>query len=178
MTMTKEDYAARVPDLAERENAAALFEAAAAAEDAYERHRQESFGVEPPEEQVVAMRELRDEYERRRTDLAMWFEGERQRIVGVTELDRLEKAADAARQDYENAPGDAVVEDDDGERAVRCALSGAPIFESDETVEIFGRHVLACVLLTPEQMAALAAEKHDDEDDEIDSFEDMVTENA
>lgn len=163
--MMREDYAARVPDLAERENAAALFEAAAAADEAYERHRRASWGVEKPQEQVVAMRELRDEYERRRTDLAMWFEGERQRIVGVTELDRLEEAANAAHQAYQEATGGAMLEDDDGGRAVRCALSGVPLYEQDEIIEIGGKQILATVLLTPEQISALTAEDHEDEDE-------------
>ncbi len=160
MTMTKDDYLARVPDLQERENAARLFEAMKAAEKAL------AEATEPPETpaQTEAIAVLLGERSKKRREVEDWFDVEFAKIRGPDPLDDLERADREAAAAYSEAPGDAIEEDSDG-AALRCALSGAPIYETDETVDLGGKPILACVLLTPEQIEALTAE--DDSDDEI-----------
>lgn len=114
MTKTKEEYAAMVPDLAERENGAMLYEALAKKEADFDE------GVE-----------------------------------GVTEAD-----VEAADEAYNEAPGGAILDGDNG--AERCALSGAPLYVTDHSLEINGRYILASLLLDPDQIADLTAEDEDD----------------
>lgn len=157
--MTKEDYAARVPNRAEREHAAQMFEAWQAAELA-------AWG-EPPAaytaDQEAALRPLEAEYQRKRDELYEWYRAEFDRIAPKA-VGAKRAAANAAQDAYEQVPGDAITEADD-ETALRCALSGVPIYDTDVTMDIGGRTVLACVLLDPDQIADLTAD--DEEEDEV-----------
>ncbi len=157
--MTKEDYLARVPDIDERENAARLFEAMKAAEVEYRNTPEPGL----TDEQNAELNALIEEYSKRRQAVYDWYDAERARVWGSTQNAHLEQAQEAATTAYENAPGDPIAEGDDESIALRCALSGAPIYETDATVEIGGKAILACVLLTPEQIEALTA----GDDDEI-----------
>ena len=153
--MTKEDYAAKIPDAAERENAARLFEAMCAAEDAAAAMRWNR----PPEVEA-ALRELRNTYNAKLDELREWFIAEEGRLV-PDQTHPLEAAAAAASDAYDAAPGGAILNDVDGV-AVRCALSGVPIYDTDQTVDINSKLVLASLVLSPEQIAELTAEDEDE----------------
>ena len=155
--MTKEDYAAKVPNRDERENAARLFDAWHVAETAA---WGEPAGIYTAE-QEAALGQLNAEYERRRNELYEWHQAERGRIE-LNDVGPLRAAADAAHNAYQEAPGDAVTETE-GEVALRCALSGVPIYDTDVTMEVGGKTILACVLLDPDQIADLTAEDDEDE---------------
>lgn len=154
MTKTREEYAAMIPDLAERENGARLLEAMLAAERAADEYVEQ---LSPAQE--AAREELFGVYRAKSRDLHAWYDAEMRKLAdGAVPL---RSAADEAERAYNEAPGGAI-EEDDG-KALRCALSGAPIYEDDETVDLGGRAILACVLLSQEQIAALTA---DDETEE------------
>lgn len=162
--MTKEDYAAKIPDVAERENAARLFEAMCAAEEAAHQARYAGPAMSPETE--AALRELRKTYNAKRDEIHSWFEAEQKRIAPEQQCPH-EAAAEAAAAAYDAAPGEPIVDDGD-EKALRCALSGVPIYETDTTVEIGGKVILASLLLSDEQIEALTA------DDEEEVFEDAA----
>lgn len=152
MAMTKDDYRARVPNIDERENAARLYEAMKAAEQALA-------DADRPPELTLAINELVAERDRKRLELNDWYNAEFAKIRGPGTIGDLERADAEAARAYVDAPGDPIMENDDDESvAARCALSGAPIYETDETVEIGGKLILTCVLLTPEQIEALTSD--------------------
>ncbi len=158
MTKTREEYAAMVPDLAERENAARLFEAMKAAERALDE------AEDPPEteQQRQALDALGEEHHKRRREINDWYDAEFAKIKGPSQLSDLKRMEQEATDAYNNAPGDAISEDLN-DSPIRCALSGAPIYDTDETIDLGGKTILACLLLSQEQIAALTK---DDEDEE------------
>lgn len=166
MTMTKTDYLARVPDVADREESARLYEAMRAAEHESRRAKDAQWQAEVSGVAQEELAALRQAYETKRDELSAWLDGERARILGTGTTHEVEAAEDAAISAYEDAPGGSIMEGDDG-LPLRCALSGAPLWESDQIVEFGGQSILACVLLSPEQIEALGGGADDEDDDEI-----------
>lgn len=162
MTMIKEDYAARVPDRAEREEAARLFDAMCAAENAVHDVGRRNRPPFAPEVEA-ALRDLRRIYAEKSTELRQWFDTEEARIV-PDEQSPLDAAAEAACAAYEAAAGDAVLSDVD-DIVIRCALSGVPLYDTDHTVEINSKLVLASLVLSPEQIELLTADDEDELED-------------
>lgn len=103
--MTKDDYAAKVPDLADRMESARLFAA-------------------------------------------------------------IDEAARAARESYLDGAGGTILEDDCGD-PVCCALSGAPIYETDEIIEIGDNTILAALFIPDGVIAQLRGDDETEEDEEI-----------
>lgn len=161
--MDTNDWAAKVSDIEERENGARLFTAFQAADDALREARYNGFNEETlrPELQS-ALDAIHTEARRRYHEVELWQETERTKILGSSNpLASLEAAADAASTAYNDAPGDAIAEGDDGD-VLRCALSGVPLYESDITIEIGGKTVLASLFVPPSVIESLSA---DDEDE-------------
>ncbi len=157
------EYESRVADLAERENAVKLYEAMVKANDAlWEAQRAHRTTAETPE-QVEAVSALWKQYDTKRHDLTAWYDAELAKINGPNPCVDLEKAAEAAAAAYNDAPGYAL--DSYGDEVERCALSNAPLYEGDEVLEIGDKKILACVLLSDDQITTLTAEEEEEDAD-------------
>lgn len=156
-TKTQEAYAAQVPDMAVRLEAARLWETLVKASEA--RAEVDSSGV--PEELVSQL----DDAE------AVYSEACRQALIARNEaIDRLMgpinravvEAEDAAQDAYDQHEGGAVLTDDDDE-VIRCALSGAPLYEDDVVLETpYGNFkILASVVLPEDVLSQISDEDAD-----------------
>ena len=128
------DWSAVIPDLAEREEAVRLYVAMVSANEAASASTpDESDASDDQRAQITA---IEDEYDRKQQELEAWFDGARKRVLasGNADLALLNDYALVARQKYADPPTPALALDDD-ENPVRCAKSGAPIYEDDEFVE-------------------------------------------
>lgn len=134
--MNRNDYVARVGDIAKRQEAERLFLAAQDAETAAE--DAESAGSDEIAQRYDGLfRDARDAFEKRRQELVE--ERDKELIaLAPTNVSDLRAAADAAQKAWADYPGVGLLtsEDDDGcDVVVRCAVSGLLIFEDDPVLE-------------------------------------------
>lgn len=153
------DYASRVHDLAERQEALRLYQEVARTEAEVGQIRANS-----PSPQTIdeAWLQFDKEYRRRQHELTEWSEAERRRIEGPQPWHAAQEIADRAEAAYHAHPTPALLDDNDG--PIVCALSGAPLYDNDVTIEVGGKTVLAALFVPQDVLASLAAE--DDEEDD------------
>lgn len=155
--MTKDEYAAKVSDLAEREEAAKLFEAFAAAATAYEAAFNDDSLT--PEQNA----QLDAEYDKFRSS-RMKLEAEYDAAVTAlrasfgsnADVARLKADKESTERAYHDHPSSAVMTEDD-ETVVRCALSGAPLYDDDDVVE-YGDHRILAHLVIPGHLIDVEAD--------------------
>lgn len=161
--MTREEWAAMVPDIDERELSARLFTALSEAEAAVEEAEK---AVDDAASGVFA--DIEAAYR------AEVYEARLRRDKKISEVKDFAPAKvaalaawDVAETAYYDHPGRSILTDDT-EQPMRCMLSGVPLYEDDVTFPVGGRHILAALFLSPEDVAALAEEiaAEGDEDDE------------
>lgn len=153
------DYASRVHDLAERQEALRLYQEAERTQAEADKVRANSLAAPTEAEAWVAFDK---EYRRRQQELTDWSEAERRRIEGPQPWDAAQEAADKAEAAYNAHPTPPLLDDSDG--PIVCALSGAPLYDNDITIEIGGKTVLASLFVPPDVLASLAA--YDGEEDD------------
>lgn len=153
------DYAGLVHDLAERQEALRLYQEAERTEAEVNKIRATHSGREVSNEALVAHEQ---EYRRRMTELTEWSAAEVRRIEGPQPWDAAEEAHDKANAAYNEHPTPPLLDDNDG--PIVCALSGAPLYDNDVTIEVGGKTVLAALFVPQDVLASLAAE--DDEEDD------------
>lgn len=164
--MTTEDYASKIHNMAERLEAARLFTAMIAAEQVLRDAQFEKLGPTTTPEQDEQIADIHTEYNRRVNEISDWFDAEIKKIKGPDPLAVIRQERDAASDAYDKAPGDAILEDDSGD-PVLCALSGAPIYETDEIIEVGKSTVLASLFIPAGVLEMLRGETDEDEAEEI-----------
>lgn len=152
------DYASRVHDLAERQEALRLYQEAERTEAEANKIRANSPSPQPAEVWL----EFNKEYHRRQQELTDWCEAERRKIEGPQLWHAAQEIADKANAAYNAHPTPPLLDDNDG--PIVCALSGAPLYDNDVTIEVGGKTVLAALFVPQDVLASLAAE--DDEEDD------------
>ena len=153
------DYASRVPDLAERQEALRLYQEAERTQAEADKVRANS--PDGPTE-TEAWLAFDKEYRRRQQELTDWSEAERRRIEGPQPWDAAQEIADKANAAYNDHPTPALLDDSDG--PIFCALSGAPLYDNDVTIEIGDKTVLASLFVPPDVLAALAIDDGEEGD--------------
>lgn len=157
--MTKDEYRARIADIAEREEGARLYLAMKVADEAFDQAYQNDRFESP--EVSAGIDELNCERRRRQQELDVWYDAEYTRIAGPDPMANARNAADAALTAYHDAPGSAIAEDDDG-GVMRCALSGVPLYDDDDTITIGEATVLAALFVPGDVIAELRDDGEDD----------------
>ncbi len=150
-TMMKDDYAAKVTDLAEREEAARLFEAFAKASTAYDA----TFNDDSlTEEQNAQLDAEYDKFRAARLKLEAEYDAAvttiRSSFGGNADVARLKAEKESTERAYHEHPSSAVLTEDD-EAVTRCALSGAPLYEDDDVIE-YGDHRILAHLVIPDHL--------------------------
>lgn len=161
----KAAWAAKVTDMAEREEAVRLFEAVEAAQEAlkeasYDYRLQIMNAGEAVKNQI---KEINRDYRARIFELDAWKSNAIAQALGRPSLAELEAAETAAQAAYEEVPGE-ILESDVSGRAARCALSGAPLYYDDPTIEIGDHLVLRCLAIPADIAAELEGDSEDSED--------------
>lgn len=149
------DYASRIPDREDRENAARLYEALAAAEEALD---EAYISVGQSAEHAKAREDLAAAYEAKKKELSDWYFAESRKLEGS--FADLQSTVDAARAAYEGSPGYAV--DAVFGKVSRCAVSNVPLWEGDNLIEINGKSVLMELFVPADVVAMLEADDDDD----------------
>ena len=156
--MTREDYAAKVTDMAEREENARLFLAMRETEDALEK-------AQLVEDDPPGLTEVYMAYRQKVREAELWYDAERAKLLQDSPSSALNAAAVAALAAYNDAPGGAIEESGEG-GVLRCALSGAPLCSNDETIDIGGHEVLMSLFVPADVIEALRG-SDEPEDEEI-----------
>jgi len=143
------EWVDRITDLDERQATLALYEAKVAAGEALAEAMEHAPQIPGLDAKIEA---LQAEYDRRRNEVARWYDEQRIKLGIEPSWLTQEKLLDLAVEAYEQA--NPLLVDEDGD-VIMCAVSDVPLFEDDITIEIGDGLVLASLFVPQEVFDAL-----------------------
>lgn len=157
------DWAEKVPDWDERQAVLGLYERQVEAEHALSAALSEAPAVPGLDDKMA---EIQEEYERRAADLRDWRERALAEASGEKSWAAQERIYNELRETYEAGPE--LVLDGDG-NVEFCAVSGAPLYEDDITIDVGSSSILASVFVPEDILQQLR-----DEDEGEDAYEEAA----